>query len=386
MSTFTAAPPAAPRATTVHAQSMTERPAQTRLHPARMTEDAWWTLGGSAFGSLGLAWLVVERILPTSGVIAFFGFWYLSFVFLFVIAGALQASGEPILDRLAVLACRSAGAAVLGALIVVVGYTAYRGWTALRPSFFTQTMATTGPLDPLSQGGVAAAIVGSLEQVALALVICIPLGIATALYLNEVKGKLARVVRTLVDAMSAIPSIVAGLFVLATLILTLGVNRCGLAASIAIAIEMLPVVTRASELVFRLVPGGLREASLALGSSHWRSVRHVILPTARSGLITAVLLGIARGIGETAPVLLVAGFTADMNTNPLHNAQISFPLYIFTYVKYPQSVMITRAYGAALALLIIVLVLFVAARIFGGPAPGTLTKRQVRSIARSAAR
>jgi phosphate transport system permease protein len=272
---------------------------------------------------------------------------------------------------------------VLGALVTIVGYTIFRGIHALRPSFFTQTMGSTGPTNPLTQGGIAHAMVGSFEQVGIALLICVPLGVTAALYLNEVQGPLARVIRAVVDAMSAIPSIVAGLFVLAVLILTLGVNRCGIAASIAIAIEMLPVVTRASEVVFRLVPGGLREAALALGSSHWRMVRDVVLPTARSGLVTAILLGIARGIGETAPVLLVAGFTSDMNTNPLHHAQVSLPLYIFTYVKYPQHTMITRAYGAALALLIIVLIAFVTARILGGAPPGQLTRRQRRRLERA---
>jgi phosphate transport system permease protein len=357
--------------------------AELRRRPGRIDEGTWWTVVGSAAGGLGLAWLLVERLLPLSGALGFFLVWYASFAFLFLLVGLLQPNGESLGDRLAVMLCRTAGAVVFLALVTVVGYTAYRGISALRPNFFTQTMATTGPQQPLSQGGILHAMVGSFEQVTLALLICVPLGISCALYLNEVQGPLARVIRAVVDAMSAIPSVVAGLFILATLILTFGVNRCGAAASAAIAIEMLPVVTRASEVVFRLVPGGLREAALALGSSHWRMVRKVVLPTARSGLVTAVLLGIARGIGETAPVLLVAGFTSDMNTDPLHHAQTSLPLYIFSYVKFPQHTMITRAYGAALALLIIVLVLFVSARIVGGAPPGQLTRRQRRRMERA---
>lgn len=356
---------------------------EVRRRPGRMDEAAWWTVIGAAAGSLGMAWLFVERLLPLSGRLGFLLVWYGCFILLYLVASAVQATGESMGDRLAVMVCRTAGAGVLGALVTIVGYTFFRGWQALRPSFFTQTMGSTGPTNPLTQGGIAHAMVGSFEQVGLALLICVPLGVTAALYLNEVQGPLARVIRAVVDAMSAIPSIVAGLFVLAVLILTLGVNRCGIAASIAIAIEMLPVVTRASEVVFRLVPGGLREAGLALGSSHWRMVRDVVLPTARPGLVTAILLGIARGIGETAPVLLVAGFTSDMNADPLHHAQVSLPLYIFTYVKYPQHTMITRAYGAALALLIIVLVAFVAARILGGAPPGQLTRRQRRRLERA---
>jgi phosphate transport system permease protein len=203
------------------------------------------------------------------------------------------------------------------------------------------------------------------------LVFSVPLGIATAIYLNEVGGRAARVVRTVVDAMTALPSIVAGLFVFSTLILTLHVEKSGFAAAVAISIMMLPIVTRAAEVVLRLVPGGLREASLALGASQWKTVWSVVLPTARSGLATAVILAVARGIGETAPVLLTSGVTAEFNANPFHGPQMSLPLYILTYVRYPQPTMIARAYGAALVLLVLVLALFAAARILGGSKPGS---------------
>jgi phosphate transport system permease protein len=232
-------------------------------------------------------------------------------------------------------------------------------------------MSTTGPLDPLTQGGAWHAMVGTIEQVGLALVFSVPLGIATAIYLNEVGGRAARVVRTVVDAMTALPSIVAGLFVFSTLILTLHVEKSGFAAAVAISIMMLPIVTRAAEVVLRLVPGGLREASLALGASQWKTVWSVVLPTARSGLATAVILAVARGIGETAPVLLTSGVTAEFNANPFHGPQMSLPLYILTYVRYPQPEMIARAYGAALVLLVLVLALFMVARILGGRKPGS---------------
>ena len=173
-------------------------------------------------------------------------------------------------------------------------------------------------------------MIGTLEQVAISMLLSVPLGIATAVYLSEVRGALARVVRTVVEAMSAVPTIVAGLFVYSMLILTLGKmdlppridavvttlglgDRSGFAASIALSVSMIPVVVTTAEVVLRLVPGGLREASLALGTTQWQTVRRVVLPTARSGLVTAVLLGVARVIGETSPVLLVAGSTSELN-------------------------------------------------------------------------
>lgn len=354
--------------------------------PRRPSELSWVDAGqlaGAAASALGLVWVVFERLMPYSGPLAFWLLWYVVFVLLFAAVVGLEHGKQVLKDRIAGLFCYSAGAAVLAVLVLVIGYTAFRGWHALRPNFFTQTMASTGPLDPLSKGGALHAIVGTLEQVGIAVVISVPLGISCAVFLNEVRGGLARPVRMIVDAMSAIPSIVAGLFIFATVILTLGVEKSGIAASLALTVMMLPIITRTSEVVLRLVPDGLREASYALGSSQARAVWYVVLPTARPGLTTAVLLGIARGVGETAPVLLTAGVTAQLNTDPLKGPQLSLPLYVYNLVRLPQSLMIERAYGGALTLLAIVLVLFVAARILGGRAPGELSRRQLRRIARS---
>jgi phosphate transport system permease protein len=197
-----------------------------------------------------------------------------------------------------------------------------------------------------------------------------------------------RPVRTIVNAMTALPSIVAGLLIYALAVLALGLPESGFAASLAIAIVMLPTVTRASEVVLRVVPGTLREASFALGASHWRTVWKVILPTARSGLTTAVVLAMARGIGETAPVLLTAGFTNDMNADPFHGWQATLPTYIITDIldngQFPNYV--ARAFGAGFALMLIVVVLFAIARFLGGGRPGELSKRQIRKLRREAAR
>jgi phosphate transport system permease protein len=358
--------------------------AQPRIALHAVDRDQVMAIVGAALASVALTWLLYERILPLSGPIGFWLVWYVGFVIALAIVTASTQERLAVADRVMRVVLCSAAVLMISALTLVIGYIAYRGWRALHPSFFTQTMATTGPLDPLSRGGAYHAMIGTLEQVAIAVAISVPLGITTALYLNEVRGRLARVVRIIIDTMSAIPSVVAGLFVLAILILTLGYQKSGLAAAIAISIEMIPVVTRTSEVVFRLVPGGLREASHALGASQWRTVRYVVVPTARAGLVTAAILGTARGIGETAPVLLVSGFTAQLNDNPLHGPQVSLPLYIYTYVKFPQQVLIERAFGAALVLLTLVLILFVTARILGGRRPGDLSRRQQRRIERAA--
>jgi phosphate transport system permease protein len=240
-------------------------------------------------------------------------------------------------------------------------------------------MQLAGPLDPLTVGGIQHAIVGTLIQISIALLITVPLGLAAAVFLNEIGGKFARFVRTISDAMTALPSIVAGLFIYAVL-LVLDTQRSGFAAAAAISVMMLPIIIRAADVVLRLVPGTLREASLALGSSQWETVRHVVLPTSRSGLVTSVILGTARGIGETSPVLLTSGITANFNANPFEGPMISLPLQVFDFVKSPEPNMIARGFGTAMVLLLVVLALFTAARIFGGRGPGEFSPRQARAL------
>ncbi|MBV9097164.1 MAG: phosphate ABC transporter permease PstA, partial [Frankiaceae bacterium] len=238
-----------------------------------------------------------------------------------------------------------------------------KGWPAYHHlNFFTHDMAGVKPTDSFDHGGILHAIVGSAEQVAIAVAIALPLGIGAGIYMNEVGGGFAKVVRTVVEAMTALPDLVAGLFIYTTLIIALGSERTGLAASLAIGITMLPIIARSSEVVLRVVPGGLREAGQALGASQWQTVRRVVLPTARPGLATAMILGIARGIGETAPVLIVSGASTFFNANPLANTMNSLPLYTYFAVRSPEPNYITRGYGAASVLLFVVLVLFVAVR------------------------
>ena len=207
-------------------------------------------------------------------------------------------------------------------------------------------------------GGAYHALVGTLEQVALATVVVVPVAVLTAVYLHEIRGRMSLVIRFIVDALSGLPSIVAGL-----LVITIFPGYAGYKASIALAILALPIVTRTSEEVLRTVPDGLREASLALGAPQWRVVSRVVLPTARAGLVTAFLLAVARMVGETAPVLLTAFLASSTNKNPFSGNQASLPTFIYDLIRVPDQVQNDRAWAGALLLLIIVLVFFAAARL-----------------------
>ena len=172
------------------------------------------------------------------------------------------------------------GALVVGAALVsTVGFVVFRGWEPLlHLNFFVDDMSGVGPRDPFDRGGIAHAIVGSAIELGIAIAVTLPLGIGTAVFMTEVGGRFAGVVRTIVEAMTALPSIVAGLFIYTVLIVGLGFPRSGFAAAMALSVMMLPIIARAADVVLRVVPGGLREASLALGASRWRTVWHVVLP------------------------------------------------------------------------------------------------------------
>jgi len=325
-------------------------------------------------------------VLPFTGVLGFWFCWYVLFLLCYTGVASLQWNPLAVRDRIVSLALTTAGLLATALVIDQVGYTLVRGFTVVkRTSFFTESMVNTAALSPITSGGIGHALVGTLEQLTLATLLSVPLGIAAALYLAEVGGVAARPVRTLVDAMTALPDIIAGLFVLAFFVLTVGLPKSGFAAAIALAVTMLPIVTRASETVLRIVPGTLREASYALGGSQWRTVLMVVLPTARSGLATAVVLAMARGIGETAPVLLVSGYAVGYNWNAFNGWQTSLPLYIYNEIQKPQLADHARAFGGGFALIALVLVLFTIARRLGGGAPGELTRRQRRKIERQAA-
>ena len=352
----------------------------------QVTAEGTLTILGAAAAALALCWVLYERILPFTGVLGFWLCWYGLFLLCYTGVASLQWNRLAVRDRVVAVGLTTAGLLATALVIDQMGYTLVRGLTVVkRTSFFTQSMVNTAALSPITSGGIGHALVGTLEQLTLATVLSVPLGIGAALYLAEVGGPGARPVRTLVDAMTALPDIIAGLFVLAFFVLTVGLPKSGFAAAIALAVTMLPIVTRASETVLRIVPGTLREASYALGGSQWRTVLMVVLPTARSGLATAVVLAMARGIGETAPVLLVAGYANGYNWNPFNGWQTSLPLYIYYEIQKPELADHVRAFGGGFALIALVLVLFTIARRLGGGAPGELTRRQRRKIERQAA-
>jgi phosphate transport system permease protein len=362
--------------------------AEPRVLLRRVTPEGAATVVGAAAGALGLVWVLYERVLPFSGVLGFWLCWYATFLALYAAMAALQWDMRDVRHRVTTVAFVTGGVLTLVIVLGQVFYTLLRGFSAVRHlSFFVQSMAFAGPASPLDIGGVLHAMIGTAEQIGLATLFSVPLGVAGALFLAEVGGLLARPVRIIVEAMTALPDVIAGLFIYALFILTLGFQKSGLAASLALTVTMLPIITRASEVVLRLVPGTLREAAYALGSSQRRVVWNVVLPTARSGLTTAVVLGMARGIGETAPVLIVSGFTKEINANPLQGPQVSLPLYIWNYAHLVavNPTEVARGFGAGFVLVLVVLVLFALARWLGGKAPGELSRRQRRRLARERA-
>ena len=366
--------------TTVLAQ-----PPKKRSLRAFRFEDVLDVLG-SATSSFAFTWLLFGWLTPLQSTIGFVVLNFVLFLVMYGLISSIKNRGQEIRDRLVSVLLFSAGIILTSALLFVVFYTLSRGQLALgNLNFFTQSMEQAGPLDPLYVGGILHAVVGTLIQITIALALTIPLGIGTAVFLNEIGGKFAKFVRTIADAMTALPSIVAGLFVLSAFIRTGVVPRSGFAAALAITVMMLPIVIRASDVVLRLVANNLREASLALGASKWKTVWHIVLPTARSGLVTAVILGTARGIGETSPVLLTSGVSSVTNFNPFEGPMISLPLQVFDFVKSPEPTMIARGFGTAATLLLVVLVLFALARSLGGKAPGNLTKRAQRAVNRKSA-
>ena len=247
-------------------------------------------------------------------------------------------------------------------LALILYYLLSKGLKAWGGSFFTSDPNGNFLGDP---GGIKSAILGTLEIVGLATLIAVPLGIGVALYLVEYgrEGRFGSLVRYFVDVMTGVPSIVFGLFVYITLVLTgVGGGFTGWKGSIALALLMLPIVTRSAEVVLLLVPDSLREAAIALGAPRWRVVARIVLPTALPGLVTGSLLAIARGAGETAPLLFTATIVNGTSFN-LGQRMNSLPAQIFNDVGQAQDRLVSRAWGAALTLVLLILALTVIARI-----------------------
>ncbi|MFJ6726123.1 MULTISPECIES: phosphate ABC transporter permease PstA [unclassified Streptomyces] len=320
-----------------------------------------WTPWATAAGSLavaiglGLATGIDSRI--QWGLIAGLLFLLGTYVVAARVEGRRQAK-----DRIATALVWVAFLIAVVPLASLIWATVQRGTKVLDVYFLTHSMGVVADSEP--GGGIYHAILGSLEQVGLATLIGAPIGILTAIYLVEYgRGNLARAVTFFVDVMTGIPSIVAGLFIL-SLMLMFEMEPFGFAGSLALAILMMPVVVRSTEEMLKLVPNELREASLALGVPKWRTIIKVVVPTSIGGIITGVMLSVARIAGETAPVLLLVFGNPFINANPFEGAQASLPLYI--YQQYSQSAgsqaAYDRAWAASLTLIAFVMILNLVAR------------------------
>lgn len=243
-----------------------------------------------------------------------------------------------------------------------------KGYKALYFGYFTSDMRITAPDDELNFGGLAHAVVGSVLMVFIATVVTLPLGIMSGMYLTEIRGRLSFLVRFVIQSMSGVPSIVAGLFIYATVVNAMGAFS-GLAGAAALAVLMLPTVARTAEEVLKLVPDELRNAGYALGSRQWRTAVMIVLPTVRSGLVTAGILGIARVIGETAPLILTSLAATDLRINLFDGPIGSLPTYVFGLLRIGTENAMARAWAGSLVLMTIVGLLFIAARILGSRGP-----------------
>ncbi len=246
-------------------------------------------------------------------------------------------------------------------LISVLYYTAAQGLHRFGGYFLRHSLHGVGPLD--ATGGAYHAVIGTVEQVSIAMVIAVPLGLLAAIYTVEYgTGRLATLIRFVTDMMTGVPSIVAGLFIYAAWVLALHRGFSGFAAALSLSILMLPTVVRATEEMLKLVPGALREAALALGVPRWRTIMSVVLPTASAGIITGVMLAVARVAGETAPLLLTALNFDSINNNPFSGQQAALPTFIFAQAQAPQRVSLDRAWAGALTLVLLILALNLVAR------------------------
>lgn len=259
----------------------------------------------------------------------------------------------------------------LGAVLTVMpiasilGTVIKNGLPGIHPRLFIHDMTLATPTDPLENGGLLHAITGTLTLVVLALIMSVPIGILTALYLTEIRGRFAGPIRFLVQAMSGVPSIVAGLFILSAILYPITKSYSGFMGALALTILMIPTIARTSEEVLLLIPNDLREAGTALGGTQWRTVAMIVLPAARSGLITGMILGVARIAGETAPILLLTGGGDKVNLNAFSGSIGSLPYYIWKSFNAGSPEAITRAWAGLLVLLVLIFILFILARSLG---------------------
>jgi len=370
-----------PPASGFGAASLEDRPnRRQRVVPATV-----WELVGSALAALAFVWLIFS-LTGTSAVFGLLVSWLLTFVTVYAVLCWRLHGVLAMKDRLATVAIWSGALMALIPLGAVIFFVIIKGAPvalAHFPHFFYADMLKAGAKDPVTAVGAGAAIVGTIEQVGLAFLMTVPLGLLTATYLVDSRGFFARLVSYVVDAMTGAPAIIAAVFIYLLWVAPRHTSgKSGFAAALALSVMMLPVVTRAAQEVIAVVPGSLREAALALGAPRWRVILRVVLPTARAGLSTAVILGVARIAGETAPVLFAAGGNVYYNWNPFSGVQDNLPLRIFELINQGSGNIVRDAWGVSFVLILLVLGLFVLARMAGRSRPG---RRGFSLLRRSAA-
>jgi phosphate transport system permease protein len=243
-----------------------------------------------------------------------------------------------------------------------------RGASAIYWGYFTSDMSVTSGDDELNMGGLSHAIVGSGIILLIASLIAIPFGIITAVYITEIKGRLSGLVRIMIQSMSGVPSIVAGLFVFA--ILVSGKGFSAISGAVALSILMLPTVARTAEEVLKLVPEDIRTSAYALGATQTATTFRIVLPAARAGLVTASMLGMARVAGETAPLIMTSFYSANFSTDTSGHPLASLPMYIYQNFTNGTDLALSRAWGGAAVLLSIIFIIFTIARLASGRAKG----------------
>jgi len=324
----------------------------------------WWPLVG-----LLLA-IVVDIIVKTTGVITGTLSLIILALTIFIVAStgwSMAVEGRRhAVDRTSTIVLWSAFLVAFVPLVSILATVVVRGWNAFSVAFLTSTMRNVLPTD--TTGGVLAGIVGTIEQVGMAVIIAVPIAVLTAIYLVEYapsfkSQRMPKIVSFFVDVMTGVPSIVAGLFVYTFFVLALGGQRSGFAGSLALTILMIPVVTRATEEMLRVVPNTLREGSLALGIPRWKTIVRIVLPTAAGGITTGVMLGIARVAGETAPLLLTTFLAQDVNWNLFSGPQASIPTFIWDQFGSYTTASVDRAWAGALTLILVVAIFYTAARV-----------------------
>ncbi|MEV6965305.1 phosphate ABC transporter permease PstA [Hamadaea sp. NPDC051192] len=340
----------------------------TGLRARRLPKWAPWAV---AAGSVLLSYLLVYAGgLLGGGIVLTAIASVVLYLFLLWLAARQVEGSRAARNRIASSLIYSAFILALLPLLSVAWTLVSKGIERMDGDFFSHSMNGITAFD--ANGGAYHAIIGTLEQAGIATLITVPLGVGAAIYIVEYgRGRLANIIRFFVDVMTGIPSIVAGLFILAFWVYVVyplyspdgKPGYSGFAASLALSVLMLPTITRSTEEMLRLVPDALREGSYALGIPKWKTIMRVVLPTALPGIVTGVMLAVARACGETAPVLLVAGGFNSINTNPVIGQQSSLAIYIWDQAGSASKYAPARAWAAALTLVLLVLILTIAAKL-----------------------